>query len=150
CSLLAADDDIGMKSKESMGAEEKGFKWLATNFALSSSQSSFYNLHAIARLGTLSGHRNLGEHDWFQEGAKWLLPRRNDDGSFSGEASIDKEKVLATSFALMFLNSAPQHARKTERPKNRLQPVDAQAAIEKLAAQADRIVVATASDVPDS
>jgi hypothetical protein len=47
----------------------------------------------------VTGTKRLGEHDWYDAGARSLLSRQRKDGWWLGP----ERAVLATSFALLFL-----------------------------------------------
>jgi hypothetical protein len=57
-----------------------------------------YWLWSVERAGAACGVRRFGTHDWYAEGARYLLSRQRDDGSWR-----DPERPLhATAFALLF------------------------------------------------
>jgi hypothetical protein len=57
-----------------------------------------YWLWSIERAGAACGVRRFGAHDWYAEGARYLLAKQRDDGSWR-----DPERpLLATAFALLF------------------------------------------------
>ena len=64
-----------------------------------------YYLYGLERAGRLSGRRFFGAHDWYREGAEFLiknqLPR---DGSWRGNGHGETDEIVATSFALLFLS----------------------------------------------
>jgi hypothetical protein len=76
---------------------EKGLKWLGTNFKVPSEAWGYYSLFAVERCGAASGYRYFGEHDWFKEGADWLVKNQAENGSWEGTNNP------STSFALLFL-----------------------------------------------
>ncbi len=53
-------------------------------------------LWAVERYGDLTGQKLLGEHDWYTEGAEWLIGDQNNDGGWGDRAEH-------TCFALLFL-----------------------------------------------
>lgn len=55
-------------------------------------------LWAIERYGGLSGEARIGAHDWYVEGAEWLVAAQENDGSWG--------KTEDTCFALLFLRRA--------------------------------------------
>lgn len=59
-----------------------------------------YHRYGLERMGTLARLRFLGSHDWYLEGAQWILGRQDKDGAWGGIGEID------TSFALLFLRRA--------------------------------------------
>ncbi len=81
----------------------KALNWLGKKFDARENPAKgvewyHYWLYCVARVGQASGHKYLGEHDWFAEGAAALIARQNSNGSFGyGDCVAD------TAFALMFL-----------------------------------------------
>ena len=57
-------------------------------------------------MGRLSGDRHFGTHDWYREGASWLIDGQTlHDGSWNATfTAIETDKVVASSFALLFLS----------------------------------------------
>ncbi len=89
----------------------RGLNWIGSGKRFSfdnaiNSQSTFYNIYGIERVGRLSGQRFLGKYDWYREGCDYLVRTQNKDGSWSAERGVgeDQVKVMATSFALLFLS----------------------------------------------
>jgi hypothetical protein len=86
----------------------QGLGWLATHFRVDENfgggpRWKFYSLYGLERAGRLSGLRLLGTHDWFREGAEELVHCQDkNSGSWEG-ASYEKNKLLATALALLFL-----------------------------------------------
>ena len=90
-------------------AIEAGLGWLARNFTLQvnpggDSMTKFYYLYALERVGRLSGRRFIGDHDWYREGAEYLISIQDEfQGFWSNVGSMENNNV-ATSFALLFLS----------------------------------------------
>jgi len=97
-------------------AQERAYRWIAQNFSADSnphsdslldSTSSPWLLSYLCGLesaGRLTGQRYFGTHDWFREGARVLLERQSkQDGSWTGESSLEKEPPIATAMAMRFL-----------------------------------------------
>ncbi len=89
----------------------RGMNWIGsdTRFAFDKaleSKSTFYNIYGIERVGRLSGQRFIGKYDWYREGCDYLVRMQNKDGSWASETGFaeDQTKVIATSFALLFLS----------------------------------------------
>ena len=76
-------------------------------------------LWAIERYADLSGLERVGEHDWYAEGAEWLLATQNVDGNWG-------RKTYQTCFALLFLRrssfSGPKPTKLLEQLDERFQP----------------------------
>ena len=84
-------------------AAVKALDWLGKRFDARENPAKgvewyYYWLYCVARVGLASGHKYLGDHDWFAEGAAALVSRQNSDGSFGYG-----DRVAETAFALMFL-----------------------------------------------
>lgn len=83
-------------------------KWLGNNFMITANpgigRHVLYYLYALERVGRLTGQRLIGGHDWYREGASYLLEQQNDfDGSWIGGLGEDV-KEIGTSLALLFLS----------------------------------------------
>ena len=90
-------------------AIRKGMNWIGSSERFSfdkaiESKSTFYNIYGIERVGRLSGQRFIGKYDWYREGCDFLVRAQSKDGSWSSAVSIDKTKLISTSFALLFLS----------------------------------------------
>lgn len=78
--------------------------WLAVNFTVTKNPGGdggwhYYFLYGLERAAVLAGVRNIGTHDWYREGAEFLMARQARDGSWQGDA-------VETCFALLFLTRA--------------------------------------------
>ena len=85
-----------------------GTDWLTRRFAVtrnpSHNQWVLYYLYGLERAGRLAGERFFGEHDWYREGAAFLV--RDQDrrtGEWRGNGHGENDPVIGTSFALLFL-----------------------------------------------
>ena len=91
-------------------AVERGVRWLANEFSVArnprhGSSYLFYYLYGLERAGRLTGRRFIGQHDWFREGAEFLLGQQNPlTGVWRGDDRREQNSLLATSFALLFLS----------------------------------------------
>ncbi len=66
---------------------------------------TYYYTYGVERVGRLTGKRFFGPHDWYREGARWLLDvQARRDGSWHGAALFERDPVIPTSFALLFLS----------------------------------------------
>jgi hypothetical protein len=78
--------------------------WLGDHFSVEVRNATYYNLDCVQRTGRLTGRRFLGNHDWYQEGCAYLLRAQNPDGFWQPQSGFDTNRVVATSFALLFLS----------------------------------------------
>ena len=106
-----------------------GIAWLGANFDLAANPGPpgapalrelwhYYWLYGLERAGVLSGVAFTGRHDWYLEGALFLLDGQRDNGSWLGQAALDAvpwqgagpdaatANFLDTCFALLFLKRA--------------------------------------------
>jgi RNA polymerase sigma factor (sigma-70 family) len=87
---------------------QRGSDWLAGHFRVdqnfgAGNQWRFYYLYGLERAGRLTGTRVFGQHDWYRLGAEELMRARvKEPGGWQG-ALVEREDVLSTSFALLFL-----------------------------------------------
>ena len=79
-----------------------GLRWLGDNFSVRENPRRgrgswlYYYLYALERVGMISGMRHLGTHDWYREGAAFLVGEQRGDGRW-GSGGADN------AFALLFL-----------------------------------------------
>lgn len=99
---------LGEYKKSSDFANDKaisaGLKWMEKNYNFVGGGSElkfdggsdYYWFYALERSGMLSNVDKFGAHDWYKEGAKWLVENQKSDGSW-GQGPVD------TCFAILFL-----------------------------------------------
>jgi hypothetical protein len=100
--------DLGLgKADASRRLLDAGKSWLTWKYQqiMSSRESRggfgyFYNLYALERACILNGWVKLGDDDWYNDGAKWLVDNQADSGGWNGDDPID------TCFAILFLKRA--------------------------------------------
>lgn len=84
----------------------RGIDWLERNFSVGSnprdSSWPLYYLYGLERAGRLLGRRFFGEHDWYREGAEFLVRRARNPANGTWEEQGDL--LVGTSFALLFLS----------------------------------------------
>ena len=89
---------------------DRGINWLAKNFAVGHNPGGangwlLYYVYGIERAGRLSGLRFFGDHDWYREGAAYLMAMQNGvSGYWEGVGTIESHKIVGTSMALLFLS----------------------------------------------
>lgn len=94
-------------------ALEKGLEWLGRNFSVrhnplmdgsSSQRCLYYYLYGLERTGRLTARRFIGEHDWYREGAEFLVREQSNlKRSWSGNWNAERNENISTSMALLFL-----------------------------------------------
>ena len=95
---------------------DKGIEWLRRNFTVHANPPSasstvrlwhYYFLYGLERAGRLSARRKIGEHDWYREGANYLVHEMGTEGlrsSWRGSGHAEDDEDIATSLALLFLS----------------------------------------------
>jgi len=64
----------------------------------------YYYLYALERAGIFVGTETLGAHEWYAEGAQYLLAQQKDDGSWLSKGA--DHAIWDTCFAILFLRRA--------------------------------------------
>jgi hypothetical protein len=88
----------------------QGLDWMGKNFAVDGNPKltesyrwQYYWLYAVERAGDLYGTDAMGAHDWYGEGAEYLLAQQLRDGSWAGR---EKLVISDTCFAIILLRRA--------------------------------------------
>lgn len=111
--LREEEDDLNPDGSPNCCGEEEpdknldlAFRWMARRFAVGTNPGSggwlLYYLYGLERAGRLSGRRFFGDHDWYREGAEFLV--KNTRGDWHLGRGLDGDPVVGTSFALLFLS----------------------------------------------
>ncbi len=84
---------------------KNGVAWLTSHYDIDSNPGKgnawlYYYLYGLERVGMLYDVKLLGNHDWYQEGAKYLLEKQGGNGAWNAEWD--------TCFAILFLKKATQ------------------------------------------
>ena len=93
-----------------------GHAWLAANFKADANPGEnelgtspktelFYTLYAVERYGMLAGQTLLGNHDWYVEGASFLLAAQKESGGWDDGVGRSTS-TWDTCFAILFLKKA--------------------------------------------
>ncbi|MCC7421837.1 MAG: HEAT repeat domain-containing protein [Planctomycetaceae bacterium] len=78
----------------------KGLDWLTQNFTIrQANRFRLYYLYTLERLTALADLPLIGEHDWYAEGAEYLLEVQRPDGSWLAETGV----LPDTAFSVLFL-----------------------------------------------
>ncbi|SFI01153.1 DUF4159 domain-containing protein [Planctomicrobium piriforme] len=84
---------------------ESGVRWLSSHFRVRSNPGNenwpLYYLYGLERAGRFTGQRFFGDHDWYREGAEFLVSSQSvREGVWK---SRTEDQVAGTSLALLFL-----------------------------------------------
>ncbi|MBN2580265.1 MAG: DUF4159 domain-containing protein [Pirellulales bacterium] len=98
--------------KANEGQVQRGLDWMKNHFSVSSHPGApspdwfhYYYLYGLERAGRLTAQRLIGTHDWYREGADWLVRRQDQlSGFWSGSGPAENNPLIGTSFALLFLS----------------------------------------------
>ncbi len=87
-----------------------GLLWLTPRFSVSENPGMqkewlYYYLYALSRAGILGEIERFGNHDWYAEGADFILKNQRPDGSWLGD-TLHNDVVAETCFAILFLKRA--------------------------------------------
>ncbi len=90
-------------------ALERGLRWLANHFAVGHNPGNsswlLYYLYGVERAGRLSGRRFFGDHDWYREGAGFLINNQDArDATWKGVGPYESRPVVGTALSLLFLS----------------------------------------------
>lgn len=94
---------------------QSGLAWLDENFSVTTNpqkypEFQYYYLYALERVGMLTSAGMIGSHDWYREGANYLLGAQAADGSWRGGSPFkgqeEAQSVWDTCFAILFLKRA--------------------------------------------
>ncbi|HWE93938.1 MAG TPA: vWA domain-containing protein, partial [Tepidisphaeraceae bacterium] len=100
-----------------------GLGWMDTHFSVQSHPGyndeksfAFYWLYSIERVGRMLDTDFIGIHEWYPEGAAWLVGNQGADGLWNGLAGDEATDTrLPSSFALLFLTRATPSLKPIER-----------------------------------
>ncbi|HUT90859.1 MAG TPA: DUF4159 domain-containing protein [Thermoguttaceae bacterium] len=104
CCLEAGSDDSPIR---------RAMQWLAHNFAVGGNPGAalegkahlLYYLYGLERVGRLTAQRFIGAHDWYREGADFLLRMKGGAVSDHWVGALEEDnRLIATSLALLFLS----------------------------------------------
>jgi hypothetical protein len=89
-------------------AIDEGWAWMAANWSIHRHPPGMgrlwylYYLYSVERAGILDRVRTIDGHDWYHEGAAWLVETQFPDGHWQDLRS----HIHHTCFALLFLKRA--------------------------------------------
>ncbi|HEX6961907.1 MAG TPA: DUF4159 domain-containing protein [Lacipirellula sp.] len=103
CCLPATEDDV----------LQRALVWMGRNFSVrrnpgqagAGSQWHYYYLYGLERVGRLSARRFIGDHDWYREGAEFLIAQQDPfSHHWLGRGHSEDNPHVTTSLALLFLS----------------------------------------------
>jgi hypothetical protein len=95
----------------------QGRKWLTERFSIAPQHAwQIYYLYGIERLAALAGLREIANHDWYAEGAQWLVIQQDSSGRWNDNCG----ETAATSLGVMFLVKATQKMLERRQPDPRI------------------------------
>ncbi len=101
----ALGESAGGMRRKFRNAKKQGLGWLAYNFSVETNIGGgaswvTYYLYGLERVGALLDTDEIGGHDWYWEGAQFLVSKQGGNGSWSTDNESD------SCFALLFLSRA--------------------------------------------
>jgi hypothetical protein len=109
---LHANAGVTPRGNISNPSIDRGLKWIADNFDKVATDRRyprdfpFFLLYGIERIGVASGYKYIGEHDWYQKGAAWLLRNQKKNGAWGsggdGNTALFTD-MTDTGMAMLFL-----------------------------------------------
>jgi hypothetical protein len=112
---LAGTRGLDCKGNVDNPAITKGLQWLASHSDKIGTTKRylrdfpFATLYAFERVGVAGGYKYIGDVDWFQKGADWLITTQQADGSWAdppvehAPAEQWTPGVVDASFAILFM-----------------------------------------------
>jgi len=101
------------QAQEDDDSLERALVWLGRNFSVSRNPGRrgmghvwhYYYLYGLERVGRLTARRLIGDHDWYREGAEFLVGQQDAfSHHWAGRGHAEDNSHVATSMALLFLS----------------------------------------------
>ncbi len=96
--------------QETNDSIDRALGWLSRHFSVRVNPGDdpraflLYYLYGLERTGRLTNRRFIGRHDWYREGAEWLINEQEDlSGFWKGTGLGENDPHIGTSLALLFL-----------------------------------------------
>jgi len=92
---------------------ENALAWLGRHFSVTRNPGAgrlpqfwlYYYLYGLERVGRMTNRRFIGKHDWYREGAEYLIGKQDKlSGFWKGPQVPEKDPIIGTSLALLFLS----------------------------------------------
>jgi hypothetical protein len=109
--LTILDSIVGARNRDvrvkAHAAVRSGWAWLASNWALKQNwnhgRNPYYTLYGLERAAMLGGVTSVNAHDWYWEGATWLVTNQSREGWWASGPYVNFHDVC---FAILFLKRA--------------------------------------------
>jgi len=115
--LSEGDATVDGEKIQCCGAQEvdksidRALAWMGRNFSVATNPGTgrsqtylLYYLYGMERVGRLSNQRFIGRHDWYRDGAAFLVEKQDKlSGYWKGVGLAEDNPHIGTSFALLFL-----------------------------------------------
>ncbi len=91
---------------------QRAVGWMGRNFSVTRNPGQggvgmwhLYYLYGLERVGRLTAHRMIGDHDWYREGAEFLVSHQDPfSHHWQGRGHAEDQPHIATALALLFLS----------------------------------------------
>jgi hypothetical protein len=107
-------------------AVQDGFAWLDQNWAVDRNPPRgapawhYYYLYGLERACAFAGRTHVGAHDWYVEGARYLVEQQKSDGRWAtgalGAREVEASDLCDTAWAILFLKRATRPTRPIPAP----------------------------------
>ena len=88
-------------------AIERAVDWVTGHFTVERNPGyhgwPLYYLYGLERAGRLNGVRFFGRHDWYREGARFLVGRQSPRTGWTSDGGFEDDPAVGTSLGLLFL-----------------------------------------------
>ena len=98
----AREDRPQISRAEIDSRAQRGLNWLAADFKVKVNAWYLYYLYGLERLGALGELTTIGDHDWYAEGAAFLVAEQNAEGTWQDNGGPG----VSASFGILFLSRA--------------------------------------------
>jgi hypothetical protein len=117
CSLIIAKSQLAKTKILTKELAEKvdrgifdGLAWMNSKYSVTENpgghRSHYYYLYGLERVGMLGDFKSIGMHNWYIDGAKYLVVQQKPDGVWDNKDEVNPCDVYCTCFALLFLKKA--------------------------------------------
>lgn len=89
-----------------LGAASRANGWMARRFTISGTRWVMYHLYTLERAAALMNVKLIGGHDWYREGATYLVRSQGKDGVWESVSG----QIPSTAFGVLFLTRATAKA----------------------------------------